>query len=131
MDLIEYQLDLDNPDRFGDVFGHQFIAGPDGYIWFTERNKNRIGKIAPNGYMWFTEVAGRIGKIDLDGNIIEYDLPDPEAFPKCIIMGPDGYLWFTESTNRIGKIAPDGHIVEYEIPKSPKLIIAGLDGYLW
>jgi len=63
-------------------------AGPDGNLWFTESNGNRIGRITPLGVV--TEFSAGI---------------TAAANPFGITAGPDGNLWFTESNgNRIGRI---------------------------
>ncbi|MEL6561864.1 MAG: hypothetical protein AAFQ94_27000 [Bacteroidota bacterium] len=74
-------------------------AGPDGNMWGTELVGNNILKVTPSGkvseyaiptnnsrpiaikpgpngiYMWFTEEAGhRIGRVDMQGNIVEFQV---------------------------------------------------------
>ncbi len=102
-------------------FGHSDItAGPDGNLWFTENNANRIGRITPTGA------------------ITEFDLPNPTSAPTHIIAGPDGALWFTELRgSRIGRITTGGAITEFaiqftgtNIPR-PHDIALGSDGNLW
>ena len=62
-------------------------AGPDGNLWFTEVDGNKIGRITPGG------------------RISEFPLPTPGSRPGAITAGPDGNLWFTEwATNKIGRI---------------------------
>ena len=62
-------------------------AGPDGALWFTQQNGNRIGRI------------------DTAGVITEFTLPTAGSAPLDITAGPDGALWFTQlSGNRIGRI---------------------------
>src|SRR5262245_9098811 len=55
--------------------------------------------MGPDGAVWFTEaLPGKIGRITLDGEIIEYQVPLPaNAAPGIfgITAGPDGALWFT------------------------------------
>src|SRR4029077_9616449 len=64
-------------------------AGPDGNVWFTEQNGNKIGRMSP---------AGAI----LD----EFTIPTPNGGPGAIAAGPDQALWFTErQTNQIGRVA--------------------------
>ncbi len=53
-------------------------AGPDGNLWFTELNGNKIGRITPAGA------------------ISEFPIPTPGSGPFGITAGPDGNLWFTE-----------------------------------
>jgi len=61
-------------------------AGPDGNLWFTEFNVDKIGRITPTGTL--TEFRTGI---------------TPGAHPAVITLGPDGNLWFTENgTSSIG-----------------------------
>ncbi len=63
-------------------------AGPDGNLWFTESDGNRIGRITPGGTI--TEFARGISA---------------KSRPFGIAAGPDGNVWFTEfSGNRIGRV---------------------------
>lgn len=97
-----------------------------------------IGSIAvgPDGALWFTEVqANKIGTITTAGVIREFGLSS-NTCPQGIAGGPDGAVWFTEPcANRIGRIAPDGSISEIPIPNSPGghpiAITTGPDGNLW
>jgi hypothetical protein len=78
-----------------DPFG--ITAGPDGNVWFTESNRNRVGRITPAGIA--TEFA-----TDITAN----------SGPLNITAGPDGNVWFTESNgNRIGRITPAGVVTEF------------------
>ena len=76
-------------------------AGPDGNLWFTERQSgNRIGRITPTGTM--TEFSSGISA--------------KGSAPNGITAGPDGNLWFTENGgNRIGAHHPDGTVTEFRI----------------
>src|SRR5437588_145666 len=69
------------------------VAGPDGALWFTEFNGNRIGRIITSGVI--TEYSTGL---------------TPGSFPTRIAVGPDGALWFTEFSDRIGRIATTGAI---------------------
>src|SRR5450755_2804878 len=55
-------------------------AGPDGNLWFTENNHDKIGRITPLGVV--TEFNAGI---------------TAGAQPYGITAGPDGNLWFAES----------------------------------
>ena len=91
--------------------------GPDGNLWFTEQNANKIGRITPTGA------------------ITEFPLPTPWAAPSGITSGPDGNIWFTEkAANKIGRITPTGAIREWALPTpaaAPNKITSGLDGNIW
>jgi hypothetical protein len=82
----------------------EITAGPDGNMWFTEQDTDKIGRIT------------------LDGNISEFDVPTINGYPFAITSGPDGNLWFTEgkpdnkSGNRIGRITPAGEVREFPVP---------------
>ncbi|MGH2835266.1 MAG: virginiamycin B lyase family protein, partial [Solirubrobacteraceae bacterium] len=134
-------------------------AGPDGNLWFTETNTNKIGQITPtgtiteytiptansqpqgiaagpDGNLWFTETnTNKIGQITPTGTITEYTIPTANSQPQGIAAGPDGNLWFTErSGNNIGQITPSGTIGEFPIETAdsdPYGIAAGPDGNLW
>src|SRR3989442_498675 len=74
-------------------------AGPDGNLWFTEFNGNRIGRIPPTGV------------------ITEFPLSTVDSRPAGITAGPDGNLWFTEAVgNQIGRITPGGVLTEFPLP---------------
>jgi virginiamycin B lyase len=103
---------------------------------------NGIAK-GPDGAMWFTEYdADRIGRIAANGSVTEYPTSGPAlsagADPSQIVAGPDGNLWFTEfGTGKIGEINPgSGQLVgEYPLPSGatsePEGITVGPDGALW
>jgi streptogramin lyase len=136
------------------------VAGPDGNLWFTEPDMNRIGTITPagvvtefplpnpnsqpigilagpDGNLWFSEYGGnRIGTITPTGSITEYPLPTPNSLPSYLTVGPDGNIWFTEQqSGQIGRISPDGQtITEFPLPTAgsqPTGITTGPDDNLW
>lgn len=98
-------------------------AGPDGAVWFTERERGMIGRMAT------------------DGTVQEFPLPTSAAEPATakqpvgIALGPDGALWFTQSgVDRIGRITTAGEITEYgglTAGSQPGDIALGPDGKLW
>jgi streptogramin lyase len=151
--FVEYSV----PCTFLDFYS--IASGPDGNLWFTEFNSNRIGKITtsgvatlydiptasssplgvtsgPDGNLWFTESDGdKIGKITPDGVITEYALESGSG-PFAIALGPDGNIWFTELVaNKISKITPDGQtITRYDIPTAsanPTGLTQGPDNAMW
>ena len=63
-------------------------AGPDGNVWFTELDGNRIGRITTGG------------------SITEFRIHTTGSDPLGITSGPDGNLWFTEYIgNKIGRLS--------------------------
>lgn len=62
-------------------------AGPDGNIYFTQRDVNRIGRLNP-----------------ATGQIHLFPIPTAGSQPRDITAGPDGNLYFTEfDGNKIGR----------------------------
>ncbi|MGD0452960.1 MAG: hypothetical protein ABSB69_05130 [Solirubrobacteraceae bacterium] len=135
-------------------------AGPDGNLWFTESEGNRIGRITPtgtvteftagispnsqpesitagpDGNLWFTEASGnRIGRITPSGAVTEFaEGITTGSKPFGITVGPDGNVWFTENAgNRIGRITPTGKVTEFVVKGggAPQGIAQGPDGNLW
>jgi virginiamycin B lyase len=105
----------------------EIAAGPDGAMWFTEYNNNKVGRVTmdgviteypltahsypegitagPDGNLWFTEVNGKIGRMTVHGVVTEYRTPTPNASSTAMEVGPDGRVWFTESF-AVGAIRP-------------------------
>jgi streptogramin lyase len=99
-------------------------VGPDRNLWFTESDKNQIGRLTPNKGNQFTEFA-------LPTNCGNQQFG---CGPEGITTGPDGNLWFTaELGNLIGRITTDGTITEFPLANgsAPEGITTGPDGNLW
>lgn len=97
---------------------YTIVAGPDGNMWFTESNGNKIGRITP------------------EGAILEFPVPTAGSGPYGIAVGPDRNIWFTERfADKIGRLVPStGVITEFPIPTAfaqPWEIVAGADGRMW
>ncbi|MFH1149575.1 MAG: hypothetical protein V1748_03785 [Actinomycetota bacterium] len=109
--FVEYELSS------GGCEPSRIAAGPDGNLWFTEWDGNKVGRITPQGV------------------VTEFPLPTPNSQPWGICAGPDGNMWFTEyNPHQIGKITPAGNITEYIPPydiAGPCAICAAVDGTLW
>jgi streptogramin lyase len=140
---------------------NSIAAGPDGNLWFTESDGNKIGRITTagvitefpiptaysspdgitlglDGNLWFTEpLVRKIGRITTAGVITEFTIPTANTYPNGITAGPDGNLWFTEGNSdgdKIGRITTAGVITEFPIPTAGSLpdgITLGPDGNLW
>lgn len=71
--------------------------------------------VGPDGALWFTESEGnKIARITITGKISEFPL-SVGAYPGGIALGSDGALWFTES-KKVGRITAGGKIVEFQLP---------------
>jgi streptogramin lyase len=90
----------------------------------------------PDGNMWFTDTNGdRIGRITLDGKIKLFKV-EKGSKPYTIVAGPDGNLWFTEwRNNSLGVMDVHGHYLHrYPVASSdmsPYGIAVSPDGYIW
>jgi streptogramin lyase len=134
----------------------EIATGPDGNLWFTEADANRIGEInptthaiaefpiptagptngivaggitaGPDGNVWFTEIqANKIGEINPITHVIaEFPIPTAHSGLEGITAGPDRSIWFTG-----GEIDPVTHTIT-EVPSvSGEEITTGPDGNLW
>ena len=133
---------------------------PDGTVWFTQSNGNRIGRMNPDGTglvefdvpteesspriialgadgnIWFSEhLAGQMARITPAGEITEFRIPTPDSQPRAIALGADGNIWFGMfAAGKIGRITPAGVITEFDIPtpfSGPRALAAGPDGNIW
>jgi virginiamycin B lyase len=59
------------------------VQGPDGNMWFTERNANLIGRISGSS----------------PGATTEFPLAGGATSPDLIVVGPDNALWWTQGTS--------------------------------
>ena len=143
------------PIGTGSAYLHGIAAGPDGNLWFTEYDGNRVGRITPggtvtefsagitagakphgiaagpDGNLWFTEGLGdNVGRITTTGTVTEFP---GSTLAGEITAGPDGNMWFTESVGSIGRITPAGTITQFRTDQYsfPIGIAAGADGNLW
>jgi sugar lactone lactonase YvrE len=134
------------------------VAGPDGNLWFTEMNGNKIAMATTSGTirefsdsisassqprdiiegpdhnLWFTEsAAGRIGKITTAGVIREYPIGSSE--PYNIAAGSDDNIWFTQTDGKVGTITTAGKVANTYALKTAagqaRGIAPGPDGSLW
>jgi virginiamycin B lyase len=138
-------------------YPRHITAGPDGNLWFTEPQENRIGRITaagnvvefpasggpmgitagPDGNIWATQFdTRRVDKVELDGDVTPYGPgTGTSAGRRGITMGADGNLWFVESGyNDLGFVTPAGADTVSGTPSpnaDPHDITAGPDGALW
>lgn len=87
---------------------------------------------SPDGNLWFTEwQSDKIGRITTEGQVAEYALPSTFSHPDSIASATNGALWFTAEDNRIGSITPSGQIAGFAVPHQPTQITPGPDGNMW
>jgi streptogramin lyase len=127
---------------------HAIVTGPDRNLWFPEPGGNKVARltssgavaefplpkhpenpvgsypygiaVGADGALWFTELVGRIGRITLDGHIVEFQLPGINHGPTDMVAGSDGALWFLEPNQSLfGRITVDGHVTEFSLPSAP------------
>lgn len=96
---IAQQFTLPSGDAVGSM-----TFGPDGALWFTDQQRNAIGRM------------------DAIGNLTEYPLPSANALGNPwfgvwqIASACDGSMWFTEpGVNKVGRIDTHGAIFEFPI----------------
>jgi streptogramin lyase len=95
---------------------NSIVTGPDGKLWFTEKEAEKIGTVNTNGT-----------------GVTEYLLPGGELDPESITVGSDGNMWFYGGNSYLGKITPAGRLDDYLLPvkHSASSLAAGPDGDLW
>ncbi len=81
----------------------RLLEDPDGIIWFTERQGNKIGRLDPK-----TE------------QFKEFPLPGPEASPYAIGRDAKGMIWYSShEQDTLGRLDPNtGEVIEYPYPHS-------------
>jgi virginiamycin B lyase len=91
-------------------------AGPDGALWFAERNTNAIGRMT---------TAGELTD--------EFPLATAAADPMGIVAGPDGALWIAQrEAESIARMTPEGVVTrEFRVPGRPDGLTLGPDAALW
>lgn len=133
--------------------------GPDGAVWFAERDTGKIGRLgangalreyalpspdavpqgivfAPDGDVYVTEQGSNaIARVDPEtGAALDFPTPTPASTTQSGVLGPDGAIWFIErAAAKVGRMTLDGHFTEYPLtPGSfPNRIVVGPDGALW
>jgi virginiamycin B lyase len=128
------------PGSAVDVVGRSTLDGRIAEFTLPARGEGELGisslTTAPGGYLYFTEPnANRLGRVNTSGEISEEVLPNPGSRPRAIVAGPDGTLWFTEEGgDRLGHFIPNvGLLRERQLGAGarPTGIAARADGTIW
>jgi virginiamycin B lyase len=152
--ITEYPIPTANSNPY------TIVTGPDGALWFSEAQGNKVGRITtagamtefpipgannqpltaaagPDGAIWGTLYgANAIGRMTTAGVATNaFPVPTPNSTPWGLVAGTDGNLYFTESAgNKVARMTTSGVVSEMGIstPNSfPHAIIFGPDGALW
>lgn len=116
------------------------FALPDAYSGPLANELTRM-TIGPDGALWFTE-RDKIGRITAPGKVTEFTVPIPDSYyssdiqPLGITTGPDGALWFADFVpldGQIGRITTQDQITTFALPAGcdPDALTGGPDGALW
>jgi len=133
---------------------HDPAASPDGALWFTEQEANKLGRLDPatgtirdfplktphsgphglvadaDGNIWYTgNYAALIGKLDpRTGNVTEFALPAESARdPHSLAFDAKGMLWFTvQGGNSVGRLDPRTGKVEVKAVPTPHALPYGI-----
>lgn len=138
------------------TYNSQIVTGPDSALWFSEKLKDKIGRIttagaiteypvsansfpqgivAPSdGNIWFTE-PGRhaVGRLTPGGTLTEFSISDPTVQDAGLTVGKDGNLYFSGSPNA-GKVNLAGAVTLYAVGGNGIMgdsIATGPDGKLY
>ena len=114
---------------------------PQGTVWATLQNANKLARIRPDGEMAVFEVPtprSGLGDLAVDGRgaiwllesgankvarfaggrFEEFSVPTPNAGLTALAVAPDGAAWFTElRAHKLGRVR-DGIITEFTLPRS-------------
>jgi virginiamycin B lyase len=147
------QFELPGPGSFPT----RLAVGPDGNVWFTEMQEDKVGGITPSGSiqmfqlpsgarpleivagadgnLWVTEEKddpGALGRITPSGQYTEFPV-EPEITAGALAAGPDGRLWFAAGPGAIDRMTPSGRLSRVQLPNSTGVIdiVAGVDGSVW
>jgi virginiamycin B lyase len=98
-EITEFALPRPNTGP-GDI-----TTGSDGALWFLELGGSMDG---------MQKDGNRVGRITVEGEITEYDIPSEGSTPVNIALGPDGNIWYTKNAT-LGRVTPQGEITEFPI----------------
>jgi virginiamycin B lyase len=138
-------------------FPTRLALGPEGNVWFTETQEDKVGRITPigaiqmfqlprgsrpveivlgaDGNLWVTEEKNdpeALVRISPSGQYTEFPL-EPGVYAGALAAGPDGRLWFAAGPGEIARMTPSGRVSRIQLPSATYVndIVAGADGNVW
>ena len=88
----------------------------------------------PLGSVWFA-LDRSIGRIDRQGDVTTYSLPESNANVGWLSTDDEGSVWFVErGTGKLGRVDADGTVTEYSLPTAtaiPQGIVFAPDGNIY
>lgn len=87
-------------------------AGADGALWFIELNGTMDGRVVS---------GNRVGRITVQGQITEFDIPSAAGSPTNVAVGPDRNVWYTKGA-ALGRVTPAGQITEFPLPADARAV---------
>ena len=118
--VTRYRYIWATQDTLGGTPPGNIIRGPDGTVWFGDRERHRITSVASDGS---TRVVARV---------------DRRIGPELLATGGDGSVWFHSLSggamldNGLGRVRPDGHVeaMRYRTSEFPAATVAP-NGDVW
>ncbi len=151
--IVEYPIPTPNS-----LAGY-IAAGPDGNIWFTERNGAKVARITPQGVItefrpvpnhgagyggittgpnndiWFIiptyyNLASLVVEMTTSGKLVaKHQVPFSNG---DVVRGPDGNLWFDlNSDSGVARMTPNGTVTLYPATTQAVSIAVGPDSNIW
>jgi virginiamycin B lyase len=147
------QFELPGPGSFPT----RLAVGPEGNVWFTEMQEDRVGRITPagaiqmfqlppgarpleivlgaDGNLWVNKESddpAALARIDPSGQYTEFPL-EQGVYASALAAGPDGRLWFASGPGAITRMTTSGRVSRVELPQATDVvdIVAGSDGSVW
>ena len=135
-------------------------SGPDGDLWFTGKESQKIGRMLPSGVitgeysvsgspggivngpdgnLWYSNGEhNKLGKITTSGVETEYSVTGSGPLDGPTV-GPEGNIWYTfegthEASGTVGEMSPSGSIVAEYLGSpefKPGTVVPGPDGNMW
>ena len=86
----------------------------------------------PDGALWFTNRDNSIGRMTTTGAVSTFPNVSGNGIPEDITVGPDGNLWYADFSGGVGRITTAGTGTDIAVTGLlPLGIVTGPDGNVW